>query len=223
MPPIRLKPNNPIVQFIKNLMFLGLENFGKYYSCYRAFVSDNDDPECLQRVKLVIPQITGNEVHEYWAFPRNIFYGRGYGMQIVPQKGDVVWVEFEGGCPEVPVWSHGHPGRRELPKDEQLKDKNCYWFVTPKGHKVLINDTKNTIHIEHRLGDVVELNSEGIDIVGKGSRRISVKNGQVSLKALLQDILLMYMKTQTIDGKPLNPSSIKKATDLIKNLNKLLR
>lgn len=167
---VRHVRKNPIIKLLNSLFKNGLESVGKYYSLYRGIVFDNNDPENLQRIKLIIPQISGNQNYEYWAYPRNVFYGEGYGLQIVPQKGEMVWVEFEGGEPELPIWSFGHPGRKELPKnDEELKDKNCYWFVTPKGHKVKINDTKSTIHIEHRLGQIIEINDSSISHISTKS------------------------------------------------------
>lgn len=167
---IRRKPTNPAFKVIKAMIDHGFENVGVYYSCYRAWVSDVDDPENLQRLKLVIPQVSGNQAYNYWAYPKGVFYGPGYGMQILPQRGDMVWVEFEGGKPEIPIWSHGHPARKEMPKeDEELKDTNCFWFVTPKGHKVKINDTKSTIHIFHRLGQYMEINDDSISHVSDKS------------------------------------------------------
>lgn len=219
----RGRPKNPLVALIQQIINLGFENFGKYYSTYRAFVADIDDPENLQRVKLIIPQVTGDQVHDYWAFPKGVFYGPGYGCQVIPNKGDVVWVEFEGGQPEIPVWVHGHPARKEMPKREELKDKNTYWFITPRGHKIILNDTKNTIQIEHQLGDVVEFNEKGVSISCTNNKRILVKNNQTSLKSILNNMLTMYMKTKTVTGTPLDPDSIKTATNVMVDINKLLQ
>lgn len=143
-----------------------MEAFGKYYSSYRGFVKRNDDPDGLGRLQLIIPQVTGPQAHNYWSWPTGVFSGKGYGTQCLPQVGDVVWVEFEGGCPELPMWRHGHFGNNELPTgDDDLKDPNCYWLVTPKGIKVKLNDTKNTIHIENQTGLVFQLDANGISLV----------------------------------------------------------
>jgi hypothetical protein len=156
---------NPLVSFIKTLAKYGLEYFGKYYSSYRAFVYDVEDPENLQRLKLIIPTVSGDQVYNYWAFPKGVFSGEGYGSQVLPKKGDVVWVEFEGGCPEVPIWSHGHFGKNELPEDPDLKDKDCYWLITPAGNKIKLHDTKKLIHIENTEGSYQEINETGISLV----------------------------------------------------------
>lgn len=157
--------NNPIVRLIKSIVFHGLESLGRYYSSYRGFVVDVDDPEGLQRLKLSIPQITGTQSYNYWAMPKSVFFGKGYGSQVLPKVGDLVWVEFEGGHPEVPIWSHGHPGRKEYPKDSDLQDVNCYWLMTPKGNLIKLYDTKNVIDIKNSLGHYLEINENGHSLV----------------------------------------------------------
>jgi hypothetical protein len=162
---MRGRKRNPILDIINNLVNHGFENFGRYYSKYRAWVYDNNDPEGLGRLKLIIPQVSGPQFYNYWAFPSGMPSNKDFGMQIIPQKGAMVWVEFEGGSPEIPIWSHGHFTRSEIPKDDKdLKDTGCYWFITQAGHRVKINDTKNYISIQSSKGDTVVLNEKGVSI-----------------------------------------------------------
>jgi len=198
---IRRPGNNGLVKVIQGLVDHGLENVGMYYSIYRAFVANVEDPENLQRLELIIPQVSGNQAYNFWAYPIGVFAGPGYGMQVLPKKGDMVWVQFEGGKPEIPVWSHGHPARRDMPEgDGELKQYDCYWFVSPTGHKVKINDTKNTIHIYHRDGQYVEINENSIS---------SVSDKQISLGTLDQS------KYKAVLGEPIE--------DLLKDINKYIK
>ena len=167
-----LPRTNPITRVIKDLMHLGLEAFGKYYSSYRGFVVDRNDPLGLGRLQLLIPQVTGNNPYKYWALPKGVYSGEGYGSQVIPQNGDLVWVEFEGGCPEVPIWNHGHFGMGEMPTDAELQDKNTYWFLSPQGNLLLANDTKKLIRIKTPAGDLVEINGNSISLVT--SKKISL-------------------------------------------------
>jgi hypothetical protein len=154
------------VKLAKEIAYRGLESFGRYYSCYMGFVADRDDPDNLNRLRLIIPEIASTNVYDYWALPKGLFSGAGYGAQIIPQKGDVVWVEFQSGHPNKPVWQLGYRGMNELKTGEvDLTDKDCVWFITPKGHVIKINDTKNYIHIKTQQGDYVELNSNSISLV----------------------------------------------------------
>lgn len=204
---------NPILSILKDMMYLGLETFGRYYSSYRAFVVSNDDPLKIQRVQLQIPQIGGQDTYEYWAIPKGVFSGEGYGMQIIPQVGELVWAEFENGHPEVPIYSLGHFGNKEIPTDDtDLVDPNCYWFKTPYGHTIKINDTKKTISI----------NTNGAELMIDATGKFSIKNGSTDMKTVLINILMTYMKTITVIGEPLSPDSIQNAIDNIKEINTIL-
>lgn len=156
-----------LTAFLKELMFLGFESFGRYYSSYRAFVSDNKDPESLGRIKVRIPEIMGEEEYDYWVFAKNQYSGLGHGMQLIPNEGEMVWVEFEQGIPEKPIWSHGHFGNGDKPKpqqDKDFKDVTSYYLATPKGNIVYINDTKNILSITSSEGDRIEINRKAISL-----------------------------------------------------------
>jgi hypothetical protein len=118
-------------QFIISLKERGLEAFGRYYSEYPAFVADRDDPEFRQRLRLVIPMLTRDAPMKYWALP-STYSGATYGMQVLPKRGDLVWVTFQNGDRRYPKWHHGYPG-----KDENLgstfDNYDNYWFKTPEG------------------------------------------------------------------------------------------
>lgn len=203
---------NPIISVIKDILYYGLETFGRYYSCYRGLVVDNEDPLGLQRLQLIIPEISQGQVYKFWAHAKGVFSGTGFGSQVIPPKGELVWVEFERGHPEVPIWNHGHFGNGEFPTDDiDLANVNCYWFKTPYGHKVKLDDTKKTITISTPNASIT-LNSDG---------RFSIKNGSTDIATLLNDILTTYMKTTTVSGDLLNPDSIKSAIQNIKEVNQL--
>lgn len=65
---------------------------------YRGIVTSTDDPLSAGRVKLQIPQLTGVDDTE-WAWPSNPL-----GMSQVPNVQDPVWVMFEGGDFEHPIY-----------------------------------------------------------------------------------------------------------------------
>ena len=178
MPPSKIRSRNPFITALTNLVNNGFENFGRYYSVYRAWVYDNEDPEKLGRLKLIIPSVTGPDYHDVWAHPVGQPSDKNFGLHIIPPKGAMVWVQFEGGAPEIPIWTHGHFGRNDIPTDDpELVDVNCYWFISPKGHKLKINDTKNTIHIKSNTGDIIEWNEKGVSVVTKKSINLGTLNG----------------------------------------------
>lgn len=131
-------------EFVHLLLYRGLEHFGKYYSSYRGYVVDNNDPENLSRLRIKIPVVTGEKTHTKWVFPKGLYSGRDYGINLIPEIGDMVWVEFEQGNTEFPYWSHGHFGMGEKPK-EFISNK-VYGFKTPKGQLIIFDDRDNELY-----------------------------------------------------------------------------
>ena len=76
----------------------------KHFGKYRATVMDNIDPEQLGRIRVEAPDVLGT-TPSGWAMPCVPLAGVQSGTYLVPQVGSAVWVEFEGGDPDRPVWT----------------------------------------------------------------------------------------------------------------------
>ncbi len=153
---------NQIVAFVRDLIFYGLEKCGLFYSQYRGFVYDNKDPNGYGRLQVSCPEIFGDNILDYWAWPASNFSGMGFGAQCIPQKNDFIWVKFEKGNPRKPLWLYGHFGKDEKP--EALKDIKNFWFKTPGGHIIEFDDTAKAITITSSLGRVISMDDSGISI-----------------------------------------------------------
>lgn len=66
---------------------------------YRATVADNADPESRGRVRLVIPQLFGNNVTS-WAMSMDF----NVQPEGIPIPGELVWATFEGDDLSYPVY-----------------------------------------------------------------------------------------------------------------------
>ena len=76
----------------------------RYYGKYRATVADNFDPLGQGRLLLTIPDVKGL-LPSTWAVPCVPFTGTAMGTYVVPPPiGAGVWVEFEQGDPDYPIW-----------------------------------------------------------------------------------------------------------------------
>jgi len=78
-----------------------------YYGKYRATVILNMDPERRGRLQLMIPDVLG-AIPSTWAeacVPLAGPTGTPMGVYMVPPIGAGVWVEFEHGDPDLPIWS----------------------------------------------------------------------------------------------------------------------
>jgi hypothetical protein len=171
---------NFIVKLFQDILVWGLEKHGRYYSKYRAWVSDREDPQHLGRLKLVVPNISGDDEIAYWAWPSRNFSGPGYGNQVLPRKNDLVWVEFEHGDPRKPIWSYGHFTKGQKPNN--LKDYNNYWFRTPSGHQVELHDDgyiKVTTSGGHTL--LFDDTNKSIKIESIGGKQFEISDDKIHL------------------------------------------
>lgn len=88
------------------------------HGLYRGIVTNNNDPEGLSRVKAVVPQVYGDGLTETdWAWPCvdppnvTVYSGGNPGIPqviartlITPLPSTGVWIAFEGGDIEYPLW-----------------------------------------------------------------------------------------------------------------------
>ena len=70
---------------------------------------NNIDPEQIGRVLVQVPDVLG-EIPSSWAMPCVPAAGIQAGCFIVPPIGSQVWVEFEQGDPDYPIWTGGFWG-----------------------------------------------------------------------------------------------------------------
>lgn len=76
----------------------------RYYGKYRATVVNNIDPKQIGRIQAMVPDVS-NFIPTSWAMPCLPFGGIQAGTFTVPPVGAGVWIEFEQGDPEYPIWS----------------------------------------------------------------------------------------------------------------------
>jgi type VI secretion system (T6SS) baseplate-like injector VgrG len=81
----------------------------RFYGKYRGTVVANADPQQTGRITVNVPDVLGATVSS-WALPCVPAAGPQAGMYIVPPAGSSVWVEFEQGDPDYPIWTGGFWG-----------------------------------------------------------------------------------------------------------------
>lgn len=74
-----------------------------FFGKYRATVLDNIDPLQIGRLMVQVPDVS-NVIPSTWAMPCVPFAGIQSGFYAVPAIGSGVWVEFEHGDPDYPIW-----------------------------------------------------------------------------------------------------------------------
>jgi len=85
-----------------------------FFGKYRGRVENNVDPLNLGRVQVSVPAVLG-QGRLSWAMPCVLYAGPGVGFFAIPPVGANLWVEFEGGDPDYPIWSGCFWGTGEVP------------------------------------------------------------------------------------------------------------
>lgn len=75
----------------------------RYYGKYRGTVFMNVDPEQRGRIMAIVPDVLGI-IPSSWAMPCFPIAGKQNGFYAIPKIGDGVWIEFEQGDSNYPIW-----------------------------------------------------------------------------------------------------------------------
>lgn len=157
----------------------------QFFGKYRGIVTDNLDPMMIGRVRARVPDVTGDgEIG--WAMPCAPFGGDGMGFFAVPVKGAGVWIEFEHGDPDYPIWSGCWWGSvSEMPPALLVPPppSSKVLVKTKGGHSVLIDDTPGVggITLETATGQKIKLTALGIEIDNGMGGSIKLTGPQVSI------------------------------------------
>jgi hypothetical protein len=154
-----------------------------FYGKYRGIVENNVDPLEMGRVQVSVPAVLG-EGRLSWAMPCAPFAGPGVGLFVVPPEGANVWVEFEAGDPDYPIWCGGFWGEREAPASPAL----ALTKVLKTEHiTLMLDDTPGsggfTLEVRSPLASVpikLVCNSAGIEL-SQGSASIKLDAVTVSI------------------------------------------
>ena len=75
----------------------------KFYGKYQGTVVNNIDPLKRGRLQVLVPDV-GNVSPSTWAKPCIPVGGLQMGMYLIPPIQAGVWIEFENGDPDYPIW-----------------------------------------------------------------------------------------------------------------------
>ena len=84
------------------------------YGKYRGTVINNVDPMQIGRIQAMVPDVAGF-VPGTWAMPCLPMAGINTGIFTVPMIGSGVWIEFERGDPDYPIWVGGYWSQADVP------------------------------------------------------------------------------------------------------------
>jgi uncharacterized protein involved in type VI secretion and phage assembly len=165
----------------------------KFYGKYRATVLNNIDPMQIGRIQVIVPDVS-NVIPTSWAMPCVPVAGIQMGMYTVPPIGSGVWVEFEQGDPDYPVWVGCFWGTAaEVPALARMVPPAVpgITFQTTLQNGVTINDVPGPtggIMLKSATGATIIVNDTGIYIQnGKGASivmvgpSVTINNGALAI------------------------------------------
>jgi uncharacterized protein involved in type VI secretion and phage assembly len=146
-----------------------------YFGKYRGTVLQNVDPEQRGRIQAMVPDVAGL-LPSSWAMPCVPIAGKQSGSWVVPQIGAGVWIEFEQGDPDYPIWTGGFWGlAAEVPALALAGNPASPSIVLQSGlqNALVISDVPGPtggILLRSTTGAMILVNDIGITISnGKGA------------------------------------------------------
>lgn len=177
----------------------------RHWGKYRGVVTDNQDPMGVGRLQVQVPAVLGSDALA-WAEPCVPYAGDGIGLYAMPPVGTAVWVEFEAGNPDLPIWVGGWWPDNAVPTD------NAGNPVTP-AQKALRSEQGLQLTLDDSGHSAVLSDADGRNFL-----RISVNDGEIRVQSTTK-VVVEAPQIELTDGAP-HPLVF--GDDLLTYLNQLV-
>jgi uncharacterized protein involved in type VI secretion and phage assembly len=150
----------------------------QFYGKFRGVVSDNRDPQSLGRVRAKVQDVFGDQ-ESGWALPALPYAGKGVGLFLIPPTDASVWIEFEHGDPDYPIWTGCFWAQGEVPVDPGVAEMKV---LKTDSATITLNDTQGAggITIETKDGKKITMDATSIEITN-GTWSIKLTTTSVSI------------------------------------------
>src|SRR5271170_7339231 len=185
----------------------------RFFGKYRGLVVENVDPLQVGRIQAQVPDVLG-ETTSSWALPCVPAAGIQAGCFIVPPIGSQVWIEFEQGDPDFPIWTGGFWGlAADVPVVALVP------AAIPPGQTIVLQTTgQNTLALSDAPpsptsggiiltaagGAMIVVNEAGVTISNGKGATITLIGPAVSVNS---GALSVVGATVAVDGAPLTPGA----------------
>jgi uncharacterized protein involved in type VI secretion and phage assembly len=155
----------------------------QFFGKFRGVVTDVKDPLQIGRVRARVPDVMGDQECG-WAMPCFPFGGSGMGFFALPSVGAGVWIEFEHGDPDYPIWAGCWYGTlAEVPPELLAPPYKKVLLKTEGGTSITLDDTPGLggITLETAGGQKIILTATGIEIDNGLGAKITMQGPQVNV------------------------------------------
>jgi Type VI secretion system/phage-baseplate injector OB domain len=132
----------------------------QFYGKYRAIVKTVMDGNDLGKLIVTLPEIYDDQDSPP-AWPCVPYAGPKHGFVSLPEEGDGVWIECEGGDPSNPIWTGFWWPDGGMPSSA---DTNVRTWATSKGLKIVLDDDESELTLEHPSGASISLSDDGLTL-----------------------------------------------------------
>jgi uncharacterized protein involved in type VI secretion and phage assembly len=156
----------------------------RFYGKYRGTVFSTVDPENLGRIQALVPDVYGPITPSGWALPCAVFAGIGCGVCAVPPMGAKVWIEFEQGDIDYPIWTgcFWDSSAGVIPPPDGFNPPPFSKFVirTQAGNALILDHEPGFggITLQSMTGQKLYLSAQGVmlqdELVGAASQMVSI-------------------------------------------------
>lgn len=110
---------------------------------YYGIVTQNKDPENLNRIKVRLPWLDGGDTDQsHWAQLSTPMEGKKYGFYVLPDIEDAVLVMFVGGDIRQPILIGGVWSKVDAPPEVNEDGKNNFrGYRSRAGHRLILDDS----------------------------------------------------------------------------------
>jgi uncharacterized protein involved in type VI secretion and phage assembly len=157
----------------------------RYLGKYRGTVANNADPMQMGRLQAQVPDVLG-DTPSSWALPCFPVAGPQMGQYVIPPVGAGVWVEFEQGDQNYPVWTgcwYGSSAEVPTLALGGRPDSPNMVLQTTGQHTILLSDVPGGAGITLRTaaGATLVINDSGILISNGKGATISLSGNTVTV------------------------------------------
>jgi hypothetical protein len=148
----------------------------RYFGKYRGIVDSISDPLGLGRIQARVPNITGDSAG-------------GWGFFALPPVGSGVWIEFEQGDIDHPIWSGCYFLKADdLPSVLTHKSGQQVALATPGGLSIVLDDNKKSITLTTPAGQKIVISDNEIEIAAGPIANVKLANGKTAINGTALEV-----------------------------------
>ena len=157
----------------------------RFYGKYRGLVVKNVDPQNQGRIQAFVPEVLGTTPTN-WCLPCTPYAGSAVpaGLFTIPPVLAGVWIEFEAGDVNRPIWTGCWWGKAQIPLNEegQLSPFTSKVLSSDTGLMISLNDANSSITFKDKAGtNSMSMQVGVVKVQGQTSivlEALQIKHGQ---------------------------------------------